>query len=95
MAIAHGEAVPLLRAALATARACGARAVVGDAVAALAQRGESTVEADDVPTRITSRQRRVTDLVATGLDVNEVAQRLFLTPGTVRAALESAQGASP
>ena len=95
MEIAHGEAVPLLRAALATARACGARAVVRDAVSALAQRGESTAEADDVPTRITSRQRRVTDLAATGLDVNEVAQRLFLTPGTVRAVLESAQGAPP
>ena len=50
---------------------------------------------DDVPTRITSRERRVTDLVASGLEVNEVAQRLFLTPGTVRAVLESAEGAPP
>jgi len=91
--IAPGEAVPLLQAALATARACGARAVVRDAVSALAQRGESAAAVDDVPTRITSRQRRVTDLAATGLDVNEVAQRLFLTPGTVRAVLESAKGA--
>ena len=91
----HGEAVPLLRATLATARACGALQVIRDAVSALGQRGESTAEVDDVPTRITSRQRRVTDLTATGLDVNEVAQRLFLTPGTVRAVLESAQGAAP
>lgn len=91
----HGEAVPLLRATLATARACGALQVIRDAVSALGQRGESTAEVDDVPARITSRQRRVTDLTATGMDVNEVAQRLFLTPGTVRAVLESAQGAAP
>jgi DNA-binding NarL/FixJ family response regulator len=87
--------VPLLRATLATARACGALQVIRDAVSALGQRGESTAEVDDVPARITSRQRRVTDLTATGMDVNEVAQRLFLTPGTVRAVLESAQGAAP
>jgi tetratricopeptide (TPR) repeat protein len=92
-AIDHGEAVPLLRAALATARACGARAVARDAVTALAQRGESTTEGEDMPTRITSRQRRVADLAASGLDVNEVAQRLFLTPGTVRGVLESVQEA--
>jgi DNA-binding SARP family transcriptional activator/DNA-binding NarL/FixJ family response regulator len=93
--LTHGEAVPLLRAALATARACGARVVVRDTVAALAQRGESAAAAEDVPTRMSSRERRVADLVATGLDVNEVAQRLFLTPGTVRAVLESARGTSP
>lgn len=93
--IAHGEAVALLRAAVATARACGARTVLGDAVAALSQRGESTAEVDEISTRVTSRQRRVTDLVATGLDVNEVAQRLFLTPGTVRSLLESAQKVAP
>ena len=92
---APGEAVVLLQSAAATARACGARAVAGDAVAALSQRGETTVEANDVTTRMTSRQRRVTDLAATGLGVNEVAQRLFLTPGTVRALLESAQGGAP
>ena len=84
-----------MRAALATARACGALEVIRDAVSALAERGESTAEVDDVPTRITSRQRRVTDLAGTGLDVNEVAQRLFLTPGTVRALLESAQEVGP
>jgi DNA-binding NarL/FixJ family response regulator len=87
--------VPLLRAALATARSCGALEVIREAVSALGQRGESTAEVDDIPTTITSRQRRVTDLAATGLAVNEVAQRLFLTPGTVRAVLESARGAAP
>ncbi|HYO39199.1 MAG TPA: BTAD domain-containing putative transcriptional regulator [Nocardioidaceae bacterium] len=91
---ASSEAVPLLEAALATARACGARALVRDTESALAERGESCSEAVDVGTRITSRQRRVIELAATGLDVHDVAQRLFLTPGTVRAVLESAEGAS-
>ncbi len=86
------EAVPLLRTALATARACGAAAVAREAVAALAERGEQATGRDDVPTRVTSRQRRVAELAASGLDVNEVAQRLFLTPGTVRAVLDSAPG---
>ena len=86
------DAVRLLTAALDTARACGARALVRDTVSALAQRGEICSEEDDERTRVTSRQRRVIDLAATGLDVHEVAQRLFLTPGTVRAVLESAGG---
>lgn len=90
----RAEAIDLLRAAHATARACGARALVREAADALAQRGESCDEIDGLPTRITSRQRRIRELVAEGLDVNEVAQRLFLTPGTVRAALEPAQGPS-
>lgn len=93
--VAGAEAVPLLQAALATARACGARAVVRDAVSALAQRGVGAGDVDDVPARVTSRARRVADLAAMGLDVNEVAQRLFLTPGTVRALLETARGSPP
>ena len=90
--VGPAEAVPLLRTALATARACGAVAVAREAAAALAERGEQATERDDVPTRVTSRQRRVAELAASGLDVNEVAQRLFLTPGTVRAVLDSAPG---
>jgi DNA-binding NarL/FixJ family response regulator len=91
--VGHDEALPLLKVALATARACGARGVVREAVAALARRGESAQD-DDVPTRVTSRHQRVADLAATGLGVNEVAQRLFLTPGTVRAELGSAPGSA-
>jgi DNA-binding NarL/FixJ family response regulator len=83
------EAVTLLQAALDTARACGARAVVRDAAAALVQRGQAPVDADAAPVGITTRQRRVAELTAAGLDVNVVAQRLFLTPGTVRAVLDS------
>ena len=81
--------MPLLEAALHAARACGAPGVAADAAEALAQRGQRTADAGDAHTGLTSRQRRVTELTAAGLDPHEVAQRLFLTPGTVRAVLES------
>ena len=93
--VGDAEAVALLQSALDTARACGARAVVRDAVAALAQRGLAPVDPSAAPVGLTSRQRRVTDLAAAGLDVNEVAQRLFLTPGTVRAVLDSTTEVAP
>jgi hypothetical protein len=48
-----------------------------------------TEESDRTRPRLTGRQRRVAELTASGLDVNEVAQRLFLTPGSVRVALAS------
>jgi DNA-binding CsgD family transcriptional regulator len=89
------EAVVLLRSALDLARACGARGVARDAVSALARRGQPADDPQHAPLRLTSRQRRVTALAASGLDVNEVAQRLFLTPGTVRAVLESSQDGDP
>ena len=91
--VADPEAVPLLQAALHAARACGAGGVAADAAEALAQRGHPEAAAGDAHTGLTSRQRRVTELTAAGLDVHEVAQRLFLTPGTVRAVLESTSGA--
>jgi DNA-binding NarL/FixJ family response regulator len=87
--VADQEALPLLESALRGARACGARRVARDAIEALVRRGHAPNEGEDAPTRLTTRQQRVTDLAASGLDVNEVAQRLFLTPGTVRAVLES------
>jgi hypothetical protein len=34
--------------------------------------------------------RQILDLTAAGLDVHEVAQRLFVTPGTVRDVLDGA-----
>uniref|UniRef100_UPI0035698D9A hypothetical protein n=1 Tax=Nocardioides sp. TaxID=35761 RepID=UPI0035698D9A len=87
--VTDAEAVPLLGAALEAGRACGARAVAAAAETALAQRGHEATRTEDLPARLTSRQRRVSELAASGLDVNEVAQRLFLTPGTVRSVLES------
>jgi DNA-binding NarL/FixJ family response regulator len=90
--IANREAVRLLEAALQAARTCGARGLAADAVEALAQRGHPDADAGDTHTGLTSRQRRVIELTAAGLDSHEVAQRLFLTPGTVRAVLESTTG---
>ncbi len=92
--IADAEAVPLLQAALTEARACGARSVAADAAAELAQRGHAEAEAGGGPTRLTRRQRRVSELTAAGLTAEEVAQRLFLTPGTVLAALEATRSAA-
>ncbi len=89
------EAVTLLQSALHTARSCGARGVADDAVRALSERGHSPADPGGAPAGLTRRQRRVSELAAAGLDVNEVAQRLFLTPGTVRAVLESTTGVSP
>lgn len=87
--VADAEAVPLLMSALDTARECGAQDVVRATRAALGERGTTPPDPVGQPARLTSRQRRVRDLAAGGLGVNEVAQRLFLTPGTVRSVLES------
>ncbi|MGZ8738076.1 MAG: BTAD domain-containing putative transcriptional regulator [Nocardioides sp.] len=93
--VEEDEAVPLLRAALEASRACGARAVADDAAAALAVRGRPPGDPGTAPAGLTDRQRRVLALAAAGLDVHEVAQRLFLTPGTVRAVLESKTEVAP
>jgi tetratricopeptide (TPR) repeat protein len=82
------EAVPLLRAAVAAGRDCGAAPVMRAAAAALADRGERPEPNDDgVAARLTARERKVLDLTAAGLDIRQVAQRLFLTPGTVHGVL--------
>lgn len=93
-ALSDLEALPLLDSALAGARACGARGVVREAVSALGHRGRPVdVPADD-GVRLSRRQRQVLDLASAGLDADEVAQRLFLSPGTVRSLLESSLAAS-
>jgi len=82
------EAVPLLRAAVAAGRDCGAAPVMRAAAAALVDRGERPEPNDDgVAARLTARERKVLDLTAAGLDIRQVAQRLFLTPGTVHGVL--------
>lgn len=93
--IEDDEGVTLLRAALAAARDCGARAVAHEAAVALGERGWAPDDPGAAPAGLTDRQRRVRDLTAAGLEVNEVAQRLFLTPGTVRAVLESQPEVAP
>jgi DNA-binding SARP family transcriptional activator/tetratricopeptide (TPR) repeat protein len=86
--VATEEAVPLLRAAAAVGRDCGAAPVLDAAVAALADLGERP-EPDDhgAAARLTGRERRVLDLTTAGLDIRQVAQRLFLTPGAVHEVL--------
>jgi len=85
-----GDAIPLLRAAAAGARDCGARPVLDAAVAALADRGTRELDGHASPIRLTGRERQVLDLTAAGLDVHQVAERLFLTPGTVHDVLAAA-----
>ena len=94
--VADAQAVPLLRAALARARSCGAQQVLTDACAALQQRGEHVdgEDRDDAPP-VPLTVRRILDLAGAGLGVHEVAQRLFLTPGIVRAALDAHDHSSP
>ncbi len=89
------EAVPLLRAAADGARECAASAVHDRAVAALADRGETPGADGRTAVRMTSRERQVLDLTGAGLDVHQVAQRLFLTPGAVREVLVSAAEKAP
>jgi DNA-binding SARP family transcriptional activator/tetratricopeptide (TPR) repeat protein len=90
--VADAEAVPLLRDALATASAHGVPDLLAQARAALRARGRPD-DGPRVPVRRPSAtERRVVELSAAGLGVHEVAQRLFLPPGTVRALLEAADG---
>lgn len=88
--VGDDEAVPLLRQGLEAAAACGATGVRRRAEQALARRGHDVELPDDGPAPLTGTEGRVLDLTAAGLDVREVAQQLFLTPGTVRATLDTA-----
>jgi tetratricopeptide (TPR) repeat protein len=85
------EAVPLLRAASETAHAQDAATLQASICAALEARGRADDPHDDGP-RLSLTERRVLDLTAAGLGVREVAERLFMTPGTVHAVLEAADG---
>ncbi|MFP5372961.1 MAG: BTAD domain-containing putative transcriptional regulator, partial [Actinomycetes bacterium] len=86
------EAVPLLRAALDTALDRGASGIQRRARAALARRGCPDVSGRDAKRGPTSTERRILELAAAGHGIRDIAQQLFLTPGTVQAALESASG---
>ncbi len=82
------EAVPLLRAASEAAHAAGAVAVRDRARAALRDRGHPDDSPFDQVERVSETERRILDLTAEGRPLREVAQQLFLNPGTVRAVLE-------
>ncbi|SNS36139.1 Transcriptional regulatory protein, C terminal [Geodermatophilus pulveris] len=82
------EAVPLLRSAVEDAHAAGALGIRDRARAALQARGcPDAVHREDVRSP-TATDRRITELAAAGRGVREIAQQLFLTPGTVQAVLE-------
>ncbi|GAA3163775.1 hypothetical protein GCM10010531_14800 [Blastococcus jejuensis] len=86
--VPDAEAVPLLRAAADEAHRLGAEGIEQRACAALRARGlpvDAHAEGDG---RLSSTERQVLELSAAGLGVREVAQRLFMTPGTVQAVLE-------
>lgn len=84
------EAVPLLRSAVEEAHARGALVILDRARAALQERGRPDAVHRETVRAATATERRIVELSAAGLGVREVAQQLFLTPGTVRSVLEKA-----
>ncbi len=82
------EAIPLLLDASRTAGQRGAHRVRDLARAELERRGHPVEALDEEVRTLSSTERQILDLTARGLDVHEVAQRLFVTPGTVRAVLD-------
>jgi DNA-binding SARP family transcriptional activator len=84
------EALPLLRSAVEEAHARGALGIRDRARAALQARGcPDAVHREDVRSP-TVTERRIAELAAGGRGLREIAQQLFLTPGTVQAVLETA-----
>ncbi len=78
------EAVPLLRAACRTATRRGAVEVRDRVRAELQRRGCVDDTHPHGGRWLSNTERRIIDLAATGLEVRDIAQQLFLTPGTVR-----------
>jgi DNA-binding CsgD family transcriptional regulator len=88
--VADDEAIPLLREAGRTAEERGADGVLGLACAELERRGRPFEGRHDEVRRLSSTERQILQLTADGMGVHEVAQCLFVTPGTVRAVLDEA-----
>ncbi len=84
------EAIPLLDAAGRLAEQRGARGISDRALAELERRGHRIEPVADDVQPLSRTDRQILDMTASGLDVHEVAQRLFVTPGTVRAVLDEA-----
>lgn len=82
------EAIPLLRAAAKRAHRLGAEVIEQRACAALRARGQAADLSRGGGRPLSGTEQRVLDLAATGMGVREIAQRLFMTPGTVQAVLE-------
>jgi DNA-binding SARP family transcriptional activator/tetratricopeptide (TPR) repeat protein len=89
-AVPRDEAVQVLLAAVAVAGRRGARGVLEQARSELERRGCPVEPRRDESGRLSPTERQVLELTGDGLTVHEVAQRLFVTPGTVRAVLDEA-----
>jgi DNA-binding NarL/FixJ family response regulator len=90
--VPDAEAVPLLQAVVTVAAERDALRVRDAARAGLVRRGGQVLVTDEAPARSLTH-RRVLDLAQAGHDVHEIAQLLFLTPGTVRGTLDRAGAA--
>jgi DNA-binding NarL/FixJ family response regulator len=89
--VTDAEAVPLLKDACRVAEQRGAGGVASRARSELERRGHALEACAELPPPLSSTERQILALTAAGTDVREVAQRLFVTPGTVRAVLDAAQ----
>ena len=87
--VADDEAVPLLEAASEAAHERGAFGIRDRARVALERRGRQPDTRCDEVRWLSATERRILDLSSAGLGIREVAQKLLLTPGMVRAALEA------
>ncbi|WP_395245160.1 BTAD domain-containing putative transcriptional regulator [Agromyces sp. MMS24-K17] len=94
-ALAALEPAPLdaerTRRAFELARSCGADALAASCAERLAVLGVALPPAADGLARLTSTERRVVEQLAAGADVNEIAERLFVTPRAVREAVAEAR----
>jgi len=88
--VAGEDAIALLEAASRTAEQRGAGQVRERVRAELERRGRRIEPGTGEVLRLSRTDRQILDLTAAGLDVHEVAQRLFVTPGTVRDVLDGA-----
>ena len=93
--LGDGEAVPLLLAAHEVAQERGALGVRNRARIALRRRGRPVDTSRDEIRRPSAVERQILELAEAELTVREIAQQLFLTPGTVRAVLDTATRATP
>jgi DNA-binding SARP family transcriptional activator len=88
--VSDDEAVPCLLAAASTAGRRGARGVLEGARAELGRRGHDVEAGPEEGSRLSSTEQQILSLAGEGLSVREVASRLFVTEGTVRAVLDEA-----
>ncbi|MCU1677900.1 MAG: Transcriptional regulatory protein, partial [Frankiales bacterium] len=83
------EAVDALHRAAGLAVTGGADGLFRDAVAGLAALGVAAPAPPPAVTTLSATERQILDRHRAGVDEREIAEALFLTPRSVRAALES------